>query len=107
MTPSAIVFKQIRVNQMAQNSGVFIGINNASFWGSYAKTQTGQELSGANATRNRAYFSDKDVLDAVAFGPAALVAPPSSAGGKKGRKAAKPRKPAGRRKRSRKRKRDG
>ncbi|RKN86404.1 hypothetical protein D7M11_00070 [Paenibacillus ginsengarvi] len=64
--------KQIRVDQMGSNSGVFVGNNNASFWGSFAKTQTGQQISNGTSTRNRYYFSDRDVVDIIAIGPAVI-----------------------------------
>ncbi|PYI55450.1 hypothetical protein [Paenibacillus flagellatus] len=72
MTYSTIVFKQISVQQMSGNSGVFVGNNDASLWGSFGKQQTGVQADG-DAVRNRTYFRDNDVVDMVAIGPSAFA----------------------------------
>ncbi|TMV52169.1 hypothetical protein FE783_04285 [Paenibacillus mesophilus] len=72
MSYSSIVFKQIRVNEMGSNSGVFIGNNKAPLWGTFSKQQTGIEVANGRAIRNRTFFSDKDVVDIIAVGPLAV-----------------------------------
>lgn len=74
MSFSSIVFQQIRVNEAGSNSGVFVGNNTASLWGSFSKQQTAFELgNGGRAIRNRTWFSDNDVVDVVAVGTNAVV----------------------------------
>ncbi|MDF2718651.1 MAG: hypothetical protein K0R28_5576 [Paenibacillus sp.] len=72
MCYSSIVFKQIRVNEMGSNSGIFIGNNKAPLWGTFSKQQTGFEVENGRAIRNRTFFSDKDVVDIIAIGPLAV-----------------------------------
>lgn len=73
MSYSSIVFKQIRVNEMGSNSGIFIGNNKAPLWGTFSKQQTAFEAENGRSIRNRTYFSDKDVVDIIAIGPLAVT----------------------------------
>ena len=70
MTQSTIVFKEIVVKNMSGNSGVFVGNNVASLWGSLGKSQTGFQADNSRNIRNRTYFQDNDVFDTINIGPA-------------------------------------
>ncbi|GAA3405897.1 hypothetical protein ACFFNY_26140 [Paenibacillus hodogayensis] len=69
MSYSSIVFNRIRVNEMGENCGVFIGNNIASLWGSFSKQQTGFSQQGGTASGNRTLFRNRDVFDMIAIGP--------------------------------------
>jgi len=70
VTQSTIVFKEIVVKNMSGNSGVFVGNNVASQWGSLGKSQTGFQADNSRNIRNRTYFQDNDVFDTINIGPA-------------------------------------
>jgi len=70
VTQSTIVFKEIVVKNMSGNSGVFVGNNVASLWGSLGKSQTGFQADNSRNIRNRTYFQDNDVFDTINIGPA-------------------------------------
>ena len=69
LTYSTIVFQQIRVDQMGDNSGIFVGNNRAPMWKSFGKQQTGFSMQNGNPDRILSFFSDKDAVDVLKIEP--------------------------------------
>jgi hypothetical protein len=65
MAPGKIVFKEIKVETMERNAGIFIGINIAPGWTVYSKNQTALSVSGKNnkVFKNVSILYDNDVFD--------------------------------------------
>jgi hypothetical protein len=66
-----IMFKEIKVEKMEKNSGVFIGSNTASNWRVFEKRQEALSISGENvaAYGNIALFFDNDVIGLATHAP--------------------------------------
>jgi hypothetical protein len=73
-----IIFKEIKVEKMERNSGVFIGSNTALNWRVFEKRQEALSISGENivAHGNIAIFIDNDIVDHATQAPAQRIHAP-------------------------------